>query len=54
MEESQMLLTRAFGGILTVTGLVILLLLLLRKRKKRNEENPGNDAAPGFKEPEPW
>ena len=54
MEESQIILTRAFGGILTVTGTVIMLLQFLRKRKKRKEEHFGNAGGQVYKEPEPW
>ncbi len=54
LEESQMILTRAFGGILTAAGTVILLLQLLRKRNKQKEADAGNAGAPVFAEPEPW
>ena len=54
LEESQMLLTRAFGGILTTAGAVILLLQLLRGRKNQDGETPAVAAAPVFTEPELW
>ena len=54
LEESQMLLTRAFGGILTAAGVVILFLQLLRGRKKQDEDDQAAAAALAFTEPEPW
>lgn len=54
LEESQLLLTKAFGGLLTAAGAVILLLQLLYGRKKQDGEDPAAAAAPVFTEPGHW
>lgn len=54
MEESQMLLARAFGGILTISGAVIMIVQILRRRKKQDGSDSGDNEASVFDEPEPW
>lgn len=54
LEESYLLLTRAFGGVLTAAGLILLIVQLIRGRKKQAEQIPEKAETMTYKEPEPW
>ena len=54
LQESCILLTRAFGGVLTAAGVILLIAHLLRGRKKQAEQIPETAETIIYKEPDPW
>jgi hypothetical protein len=54
LQESCILLTRAFGGVLTAAGVILLVVQLVRGRKKQTEQIPETAETIIYKEPEPW
>jgi len=54
LQESYILLTRAFGGVLTAAGVILLIVQLVCGRKKQTEQIPETAETIIYKEPEPW
>ena len=54
LQESYLLLTRAFGGVLTAAGVILLIVHLVRGRKKQTEQIPETAETIIYKEPDPW
>ena len=53
LEESRMLLTGAFGGILTAAGVVTLIIYLIHRGKRQRESKAETSGTTPYAEPEP-